>query len=127
MPRLTDSDRIARMLNLREEVRADEAVLKTKKAKLKEMEEFAIELLLKKNLKSMGTPDGGSIAVNPEEVAQVNDWEEAFKYIRKKNAFYLMFKRVNNAAWREELKARRNRDIPGISKFTKYKLSLRKG
>ena len=126
MPRLTDAARIERMLNLREEIRAEEAITKVKKAKLKEMEDTAISNLLKKNMISQKTK-AGTASVSTEEVAQVNDWEDAFEYIRKKNAFYLMFKRINNAAWREEVAANKNKPIPGISGFTKYKLSLRKG
>lgn len=127
MPRLSEAKRIQRMLDLREEIRADEAVLKKKKARHKEMEEQAIELLLKKGIQSMALPGGGSISVNPEDVAQVDDWDLFYKYVKKNDAFYLLYRRVNAASWREEVKSRRNKALPGVSSYTRYKLSLRKG
>lgn len=126
MPRLTEAKRIRRMLDLREEIRTDSAALSIKKAKLEKMEQDAIGMLLKKELHSMSLPGGGSISANPETVAQVQDWTKVFTYVKKHDAFYLLYKRINNAPWREEVKSRRDKNVPGISPFTRYKLSLLK-
>lgn len=126
MPRLTEAERIRRMLSLREEIRKDSALLADKKAKLAKMEEDAIAMLLKKELHSMSLPEGGTISAHEEIVAQVNDWDDVFKYVKRNNAFYLLYRRINNAPWREEVKSRRNKQIPGISPFSRYKLSLLK-
>jgi hypothetical protein len=126
MPRLSESQRIKRMLDLREEIRADEAALKKKKEKHKEMEDQAINMLLKKGLQKMSLPGGGTISVNEEDVAQVDDWDKLYAYVRKNNAFYLLYRRVNPASWREEVASRKNKALPGVSTYTKYKLSLRK-
>jgi len=127
MPRLSEANRIRRMLDLREEIRKESVLLEVKKKKLKKIEEDAIAMLLKKELRSMSLPEGGSISANPEVVAQVQEWDDVFKYIKRNNAFYLLYRRINNAPWREEVKSRRNKEVPGISPFTRYKLSLLKG
>lgn len=124
MPRLSEAAKIKRMLAMREEIREIEGDLKIRKAKLKKMEDDAIALLLKKDMVEMAT-SGGTISINPETVAQVQNWDQVFNYIKKKDAFYLMFKRINNAAWREEIAANRNKPVPGIDPFERYKLSLR--
>ena len=125
MPRLSDATRIRKMIELREEIRVDQKKVDAKKAKLKELEQTSIESLLKKGLLLQKT-ESGTISVSEEEVAQVDDWDAVFKYIRKKDAFHLMYKRILNPAWREEVAANRKKPVPGIKGFTKYKLALRK-
>jgi len=61
-----------------------------------------------------------------QDVATIEDFDKAWNYIRRQNKPYLLYRRVNNAPWREEVKARRGRAIPGIKAFKKRTLSIKK-
>lgn len=62
-----------------------------------------------------------------EEYPQVVDWEPLTRYILRHKALYLLPRRVLSAAYREVKKSRRgNKDLPGMTTFTKRSLSLKK-
>ena len=126
MARLSDSERIRKMVALRDEIRAVKKHLKVKEDKLAKLEDSSIELLLSKSIELIRSPYG-SISIHSEDVAQVEDWEKVYRYVKRNDAFYLMYKRILNTAWRDEIATRRNKPIPGINAFTRWKLSLLTG
>jgi hypothetical protein len=63
-------------------------------------------------------------SLSPRTVAQVEDWEALQKYIKKTGAFDLLQRRVNDAAFRERLDAKKT--VPGVVPFVITTLSLTK-
>lgn len=66
----------------------------------------------------------GSIGVNKAIVPNKTDWTAFTDYVRENNAFYLMNKVVNTAAFREANNM--GESIPGVEPFEKYSLSVTK-
>lgn len=60
----------------------------------------------------------------PTVVGSVTSWPALYKFIAKKQAFELLQRRVNNAAYREYLENQIK--VPGVERFVSEKLSLRK-
>jgi len=65
----------------------------------------------------------GTVSLTTEQVASVEDWNAFEEYIYDHRALYLLQRRASNPAYREEINQRG--PIPGVSAFTKRKLSLR--
>jgi hypothetical protein len=65
----------------------------------------------------------GTVSLTTEQVASVEDWNMFEEYIYDHRALYLLQRRASNPAYREELNLRSK--VPGVSTFTKRKLSLR--
>ncbi len=65
-----------------------------------------------------------TVSLKPKTVPTVKDWAKVFKYVKTNDAFHLFERRISSSAWREEVQARKNRDIPGIEKFEKRDLSV---
>jgi hypothetical protein len=63
--------------------------------------------------------------LNEEELATVVDWSQVHEFIRSQNAFYLLQRRINSAAWRE-LAAERGEPIPGTTVFKRRTIALRR-
>ena len=63
--------------------------------------------------------------LNEEELATVIDWHLVHDFIRSQNAFFLLQRRINSAAWREAA-AERGEPIPGTTVFTKRSIALRR-
>jgi hypothetical protein len=65
----------------------------------------------------------GTVSLTTEQVASVEDWNAFEEYIYDHRALYLLQRRASNPAYREEINQRG--PVPGVSAFTKRKLSLR--
>jgi len=63
--------------------------------------------------------------LNEEELATIIDWDQVHNFIRSQNAFYLLQRRINSAAWREAA-AERGEPIPGTTVFKKRSIALRR-
>lgn len=108
--------------------------LKVKRAALTKeasriLEEFEIlsEYLLTR-MKSDGTPRSSghkaSVTISKEVHPNLNDWEDFWDYCVNEGASHLIQRRPSAAACRELFDS--GEEIPGISKFEKTILSLRK-
>jgi len=64
-----------------------------------------------------------TVSVNPEDVANVEDWGEFEEYIYNNRALYLLQRRPSNPSYRDEVAVKGK--IPGVETFTKRKLSLK--
>lgn len=63
-------------------------------------------------------------AVTRTTVANVTDWDEVYKYIKKTGEFDLLQKRMSDTAFRERLEA--GKAVPGTEPFIVVNLSLTK-
>ncbi len=63
--------------------------------------------------------------LNEEELATVVDWHLVHEFIRSQNAFHLLQRRMNSAAWREAA-AERGEPIPGTTMFKRRTIALRR-
>jgi predicted transcriptional regulator len=63
--------------------------------------------------------------LNEEELATVLDWSQVHEFIRSQNAFHLIQRRINSAAWRE-LATERGEPIPGTTVFKRRTIALRR-
>ena len=63
--------------------------------------------------------------LNEEELATVVDWCQVHDFIRGQNAFHLLQRRINSAAWREAA-AERGEPIPGTTVFKRRTIALRR-
>ena len=57
------------------------------------------------------------------EVAGVTDWDKLYAFIKKKNYFHLLQRRVSDPAWRELIE--QGKKVPGTTGFTKKRLNYR--
>ena len=66
-----------------------------------------------------------SVSVSEEVVPNIDDWEAFYGYVRDNDAFHLLQRRINTAAWRETAELD-GMPPQGTTPFTKRKLNLRK-
>jgi hypothetical protein len=85
-------------------------------------EQLGIELAKAKATGVRGTKAQASMRSHVR--ANIIDWTKFYADIRKKNAFDLLQRRVNDAAYVERLE--RNEKIAGAEPFKFYKLSVTK-
>jgi hypothetical protein len=74
---------------------------------------------------SMARGRSATATLNEEELATVIDWDQVHDFVRNHNAFYLLQRRINSAAWREAA-AERGEPIPGTTVFNKRSIALRR-
>ncbi len=115
---------LKRLIAIRNDLRAAEEIAKKHKEKYDELAQQLIAMMKDDDTESTGN-DAATASIRKTVVAQVTDWEKFYRYIHKNKAFYLIQKRVSDAAWRETLEGRKNRPIPGTEPFTKIGLNLR--
>ncbi len=66
-----------------------------------------------------------TFSISEQTVGNVEDWEELYQFIRDNDAFYLLQRRLANAAYKEMLDS--GSSLPGVVPFTKRSLNMRKG
>lgn len=107
---------------LREQKKKAEEAIKEIEAKIKETEETLTERLEAEGMeKATGTK--ATISIGTSVVADVQDWDEFWKYIIKNKYTHLLQRRVSEPAYRELLDA--GKKVPGVLPFTKKKLNFR--
>ena len=74
---------------------------------------------------SMARGQSATATLNEEELATVVDWHLVHDFIRSQNAFHLLQRRINSAAWREAA-TERGEPIPGTTVFKKRSIALRR-
>lgn len=117
-------DKLYRMREKRLEVqRADEVLLKKLKADEAAMEDHILETFTKDKLEG-ARGKIAAVSISRTVVPNVEDHDAFLKYVFKKKAFDLLTKAVCRAAVRERWDD--GKAVPGIGKFVKLGLSLRK-
>lgn len=109
---------------LREEKRKlEESVKPVTKA----MEELQAQILAELENQGLPKATGHKASVSRAEtvVANVKDWDAVYQFMVENEAFYLMEKRIANAAYRELMAMTESGQIPGIEPFTKVTLNMR--
>jgi hypothetical protein len=111
------------MYDLREDKRMLEAQLKTVSEQLEAFDRL-IQLKLDEVGSSMARGQRGSASISEQEVFQIGDAENFFRYLADNQAWHLVQRRpASNAI--KELKAM-GEEVPGITSFVKRSISLRK-
>lgn len=87
--------------------------------------EYALILHLKESGLDRVSANGFTASYSTETVANVNDWEAFYDFVRENNAFYLLQKRIASSAFREMLQVD-GAPPPGTEPMEKDKLSFRK-
>lgn len=107
---------------LREQKKKAEEAVREIEVKIKEAEETLTERLEAEGMeKATGTK--ATISIGTSVVADVQDWDEFWKYIIKNKYTHLLQRRVSEPAYRELLDA--GKKVPGVLPFTKKKLNFR--
>jgi hypothetical protein len=107
---------------LRERKRALDEELKKLDAEYREE-----ETLLMERMTAEGTDKGSgklaSASITTGVIADVQDWAEVEKFVKRTGNFQLFQRRVSDAAFRELLETKGS--VPGIKSFTKRRVNLR--
>jgi len=87
-----------------------------------------LELILLDKMNEQGTTQIRSplatATVSQQVVGHVENWDALYQHINENDAFYLLERRLANAAYRELLQM--GDELPGVKPFTKHSISLRK-
>lgn len=90
-------------------------------------QESILKLELIERLKAEGLDSGkgrkASVSISRTVVANVQDWDEFHRFLRKKNLMHLLQRRTSDAACRELFAM--GKSIPGVEPFTKVGINLR--
>ena len=108
---------------LREQKRHLEAEIKTLDAKLSTNEQAIIELADDLGLDRFAVGKL-TFSISEQTVGNVEDWDDLYQFIRDNDAFYLLQRRLANAAYKEMLDS--GGALPGVVPFTKRSLNMRK-
>lgn len=108
----------------RAKIRKLEDQVKVLKSKFVDMSEEIMDIMEKQDVFD-STGKTASVHLKNTDVANVKDWDKVYNYIHRKKAYHLMFRRIADAAYREECENARGHKIPGIETFTKRSLNLR--
>lgn len=115
-------DMIDQLVALRDRKRELEAQVEEIEGQYKGVEEQLMEKLTEQGINgSNGTK--ASCSITKTTVANVTDWDEVFKYVKKTGYFHLFQRRLTDAAYRELLEA--GKKVPGVQPFVKRRLNLR--
>ena len=109
--------------SLREQKRLLEAEIKTLDAQLSANEQEIIELADDLGLDRFAVGKL-TFSISEQTVGNVEDWDDLYQFIRDNNAFYLLQRRLANAAYKEMLDS--GSALPGVVPFTKRSLNMRK-
>lgn len=64
-----------------------------------------------------------TFSVSENVVGSVEDWDKVYEYIKENDAFYLLQRRLANAAFKEMLDD--GNDLPGVVPFVKRSINMR--
>lgn len=116
---------IERLFDLRNQI------TEIKKNMLKPLEEEENELkdqlighLMAQGVDQTAVRGVGSVSITESVVPSVENWDSFYEYIRENNAFYLLNRAPNSAAFREAITM--GDTVPGVVPFTKRNLSVKK-
>jgi len=121
-PPLTIGNMIDGVHALREEKRALEAQIKAIEGKYTAMEAQIMERFTEQGIDaSRGTV--ASCSISTSVVGESTDWDAFTAFVKKKNYFHLIQRRMSDPALRELWE--QNVAIPGVEKFIRKKLNVR--
>lgn len=107
---------------LREEKRALEAEIKVIEGKYTAMEEQIMQRFEEQGIDA-SRGSAASCSISTSVVGNSTDWEAFCAFVKKKNYFHLLQRRMSDPALRELWE--QNVTIPGVEKFMKKKLNVR--
>lgn len=115
---------IKELFELRKEIKTiKERDIKPLEERQKELESQVFGFLDEQGLTSTALKGIGTVGINESVVPNVKDWDQVYAYIKDNDAFFLLNRAMNAAAFRETIKMG---DVPGVEPFTKKTLSVRK-
>lgn len=130
-PKSTIPNSIGGLIDLMYTTQVKRLALEKEAAKFQEVENSIEALLLEKYAgEELNGAMGklAKLATRPEELPTVKaadgDWDKVYTYILRHKDFSILQKRLSTTAIREIWK--QGRVVPGVSKFTKIKVSLTK-
>ena len=114
---------IDKLSSLREQRRA---LAEKDEALAKEYGEIEAQLIQRFEAEGMDKATGktATASVSSTVVANVTDWDKLYAFIKKKNYFHLLQRRVSDPAFRE-LQEQSKNGVPGVEPFVKKRLNLR--
>jgi hypothetical protein len=116
-------DKIDRMYAIKQE----RAELEAQRGVLKE-EYDELEQSILTDLDDLGTDTAKTATANVAKsevvVPVVKSWDDLWAYVKETDSFYLLYKQMTQAPYRELLAA--GESVPGVEPFTQVKLSLTK-
>jgi len=115
---------ITRIFALKADLDAANAAVKEIKERYDAAVNEAIAELLEAGVDRMAIAGMGSVTLKEEVVANVDDWDAFYAYIKENDAFFLMQRRPATNACREAWQM--GESIPGVVPFTQNKLSVTK-
>lgn len=107
----------------REKIREVETGLNTLKKEYSNLAEVAMDKMEALHLDQV-RGSKATLSIKKTDVANVKDWDKVYNYIHRHKAYHLMFRRLSDAAFREELELRGKRGIPGTEIFTRRTAGL---
>lgn len=122
LDQLTLGEEIDRFFELREKIRAKDDEVKELKTVFDQRKAALIERIDAQGMVK-ATGRRATISIKETVVANVENWDEFYRYIHRNKAYHLLERRPANAAYRELLDAR-NKPVPGVVPFKKRDLSL---
>lgn len=94
--------------------------IKPRKKRVEELKDELLAHLQEEGVDTTAVRGVGSVAVQSAVVPQVEDWDQFYQYIRDNNAFFLLNRAPNAAAYREAVNI--EGEIPGVKSFTRVTL-----
>jgi hypothetical protein len=121
----TSADLIGELRKLKAKISVQEKKLKDFKSEKTELEKQIMESLDSQGL-TKASDSKNTVSITESDVPNVEDWDAFYTFVRKNDAFFLLYRRVNSASYREMMKTRRNRKMPGVNTVTVRSLSFTK-
>lgn len=115
-------DLVDELVSLRDDKRALEAQISALKEKSDAVEAQVMEQLAANGIDS-ARGKTATISISSSTVADVQDWDALYAFIKKGNHFHLLQRRVTDLSYREFLE--QGKKVPGVEPFTKQRLNVR--
>lgn len=112
--------RKARIVELNEEISKTRRKLERLQNEKRTLEGESIDFLKKEGLERI-SDDEHNISIRMQDVPVLQDFNEFWKFVSKKNHPELLMRKVNSTAWRDH-----DQNVPGVSAFCRETLSITK-
>ena len=118
---MTLDEKINNLVEVKKQIKDINEQLKGIKEREEEIARDLIRELEQAGIKRMAN-DSATISVVTENVPDVTDWDEFYRFISEQQAFELLHKRVSATAFRE---LSQPQDVPGVQTRELVKLNFR--
>lgn len=112
---------VAESCALQLEVKQFQSEIAKREELLKAIDDKLLVLMVAEKVDLFQT-DVGRAKLTPKEVGVVDDWDKFYAYVKRKNAFELLQRRLNNSAWKERLEHKEF--VPGVKPFKFNKVDV---